>query len=444
MSMGLGPLNAIYQARFNKYLHARGIKDTSDQRVWAFLGDGEMDEVESIGAIGLAAREELDNLVFVINCNLQRLDGPVRGNGKVIQELESIFRGAGWNVLKVVWGREWDELLAADGDGALVNLMNTTPDGDFQTYQAESGAYIREHFFGRDPRTRKMVEHLSDEDIWQPQARWARLPQAVCGLQARDRAPRAADRDPGQDHQGLDVGVAVRGAQRDAPDEEAHAGRPQDLPRPVAHPDRGRPARREAAAVLPPGRGQRRHHLPARPAARARWLPARAAAKVEGPRAAAAEGIRGRETWLRQAVGGHDHGVRPLVQRPAQGQGCWPTVRADHPGRGAHVRHGLAVPGAEDLLPARPALHLRRPRADAVVQGVRDRTDPARGHQRGRLGRIVHRRRDVVCDAWRADDPGLHLLLDVRLPAQRRRLSGRPRTRWPAGSCSGRPPAGPR
>ncbi len=166
VSMGLGPLNAIYQARFNKYLHARGIKDTSDQRVWAFLGDGEMDEVESIGAIGLAAREELDNLVFVINCNLQRLDGPVRGNGKVIQELESIFRGAGWNVLKVVWGREWDELLAADGDGALVNLMNTTPDGDFQTYQAESGAYTREHFFGRDPRTRKMVEHLSDEDIY--------------------------------------------------------------------------------------------------------------------------------------------------------------------------------------------------------------------------------------------------------------------------------------
>jgi len=166
VSMGLGPINAIYQARFNRYLHARGIKDTSDQQVWAFLGDGEMDEPESIGAIGLAAREELDNLTFVINCNLQRLDGPVRGNGKVIQELESFFRGAGWNVIKVVWGRSWDPLLAADTDGALVNLMNVTPDGDYQTYKAENGAFIRENFFGRDPRTRKMVDHMSDDEIW--------------------------------------------------------------------------------------------------------------------------------------------------------------------------------------------------------------------------------------------------------------------------------------
>ncbi|MEV4513002.1 pyruvate dehydrogenase (acetyl-transferring), homodimeric type [Dactylosporangium sp. NPDC049525] len=167
VSMGLGGINAIYQARFNRYLHNRGFKDTSDQHVWAFLGDGEMDEPESIGAIGVAAREELDNLTFVINCNLQRLDGPVRGNGKVMQELEAFFRGAGWNVIKVVWGREWDPLLAADTDGALVNLMNKTPDGDYQTFKAESGAYVREHFFGRDPRTRKMVEHLSDDQIWQ-------------------------------------------------------------------------------------------------------------------------------------------------------------------------------------------------------------------------------------------------------------------------------------
>ncbi|MCO1597196.1 pyruvate dehydrogenase (acetyl-transferring), homodimeric type [Micromonospora sp. RHAY321] len=166
VSMGLGGLNAIYQARFNRYLQHRGIKDTSQQHVWAFLGDGEMDEPETLGAIGVAAREELDNLTFVINCNLQRLDGPVRGNGKVMQELESFFRGAGWNVIKVVWGREWDPLLAADTDGALVNLMNTTTDGDYQTYKAESGAYVREHFFGRDPRTRKMVEPLSDDEIW--------------------------------------------------------------------------------------------------------------------------------------------------------------------------------------------------------------------------------------------------------------------------------------
>ncbi|HST47357.1 MAG TPA: pyruvate dehydrogenase (acetyl-transferring), homodimeric type [Jatrophihabitans sp.] len=165
VSMGLGPIGAIYQARFNRYLAARGIADTTNSHVWAFLGDGEMDEVESLGAIGVAAREELDNLTFVINCNLQRLDGPVRGNGKIIQELESIFRGAGWNVIKVIWGRDWDPLLAADRDGVLVNKMNTTPDGQFQTYTVESGAYIRENFFGSDLRLRKMVEDLSDEQL---------------------------------------------------------------------------------------------------------------------------------------------------------------------------------------------------------------------------------------------------------------------------------------
>jgi pyruvate dehydrogenase E1 component len=165
VSMGLGAINAIYQARFNRYLLARHLKDTSRSHVWAFLGDGETDEPEVLGAIGLAAREELDNLTFVINCNLQRLDGPVRGNGKIIQELEAFFRGAGWNVIKVIWGRDWDPLLAQDVDGVLVNKMNTTPDGQFQTYTVESGEYIREHFFGDDPRLRKMVEHLSDDDL---------------------------------------------------------------------------------------------------------------------------------------------------------------------------------------------------------------------------------------------------------------------------------------
>jgi pyruvate dehydrogenase E1 component len=166
VSMGLGPMNAIYQARFNRYLHARGIKDTSDQRVWAFLGDGEMDEPESRGLVHVAANEGLDNLTFVINCNLQRLDGPVRGNGKIIQELEGFFRGAGWNVIKVIWGREWDSLLHADRDGALINLMNTTPDGDYQTYKANDGAFVREHFFGRDPRTKELVTPMSDQEIW--------------------------------------------------------------------------------------------------------------------------------------------------------------------------------------------------------------------------------------------------------------------------------------
>jgi len=166
VSMGLGPLMAIYQARFLKYLHARGIADTSKRKVWVFCGDGEMDEPESLGAIGLAAREKLDNLVFVVNCNLQRLDGPVRGNGKIIQELEGEFRGSGWNVIKLIWGKEWDALLARDKDGALRKIMMETLDGDYQAFKANDGAFVREHFFGRDPRTAELVSKMSDKDIW--------------------------------------------------------------------------------------------------------------------------------------------------------------------------------------------------------------------------------------------------------------------------------------
>ncbi|MEO8510261.1 MAG: pyruvate dehydrogenase (acetyl-transferring), homodimeric type [Chloroflexota bacterium] len=165
VSMGIGPLNAIYQARFSRYLGARGLADTADQRIWAFLGDGEMDEPESVAALSLAAREGLDNLTFVVNCNLQRLDGPVRGNGKIIQELEAVFRGAGWNVIKVIWAREWDDLLARDKDGVLLNKMTETPDGDYQKLSVADGAYIREHFFGPDPRLAKLVEHLSDDEL---------------------------------------------------------------------------------------------------------------------------------------------------------------------------------------------------------------------------------------------------------------------------------------
>ncbi|HEY3144429.1 MAG TPA: pyruvate dehydrogenase (acetyl-transferring), homodimeric type [Acidimicrobiales bacterium] len=165
VSMGLGPLNSIYHARFLRYLHKRRIDDTSGTRVWCFIGDGECDEPETLGALTLPVREQLDNLVWVVNCNLQRLDGPVRGNGKVIQELEAVFRGAGWNVIKVIWGSKWDELLLRDRDGVLLNKMNTTVDGEFQRYAVESGAYIREHFFGPDPRLRKMVEGLTDDEL---------------------------------------------------------------------------------------------------------------------------------------------------------------------------------------------------------------------------------------------------------------------------------------
>ncbi|GGB92877.1 pyruvate dehydrogenase (acetyl-transferring), homodimeric type [Pseudoduganella buxea] len=166
VSMGLGPLMAIYQARFLKYLHARGIANTDGRKVWAFCGDGEMDEPESLGAIGMAAREQLDNLVIVVNCNLQRLDGPVRGNGKIIQELEGEFRGAGWNVVKVIWGPGWDELLAKDKEGILQRVMMETIDGEYQNYKAKDGAFVRKHFFGKHPKLLEMVANMSDDDIW--------------------------------------------------------------------------------------------------------------------------------------------------------------------------------------------------------------------------------------------------------------------------------------
>jgi pyruvate dehydrogenase E1 component len=166
VSLGIGPITSIYQARFMKYMQARGMADTERRKVWAFLGDGEMDEPESMGSIGLAGRERLDNLIWVVNCNLQRLDGPVRGNGKIIQELEADFRGAGWNVIKVVWGSRWDPLLAADVDGALVKVMEDCVDGDYQTFKSRDGAYVREKFFGRDPRLLERVAHMSDDEIW--------------------------------------------------------------------------------------------------------------------------------------------------------------------------------------------------------------------------------------------------------------------------------------
>ena len=269
VSMGLGPISAIYQARFNKYLHHRGIKDTSGQRVWCFLGDGEMDEPESLGAIGVAAREELDNLTFVVNCNLQRLDGPVRGNGKIMQELESSFRGAGWNVVKVVWGRQWDDLLAQDVDGAAA-----------QRHELHAGRPVPD-LLGRERRLhpREVLRHrpaaaqdgrapVGRPDP-RPAARRPRLPQGLRGLRRRDAHRRPADRDPGPHDQGLDARQGLRGPQRDPPDEEAHQVRAQGDARPALPRDPGQRARGRPAAVLPPGRGLRRDRVHARAAGRA-------------------------------------------------------------------------------------------------------------------------------------------------------------------------------
>ena len=267
VSMGLGPLMAIYQARFLKYLNARGLADTANRHVWAFLGDGEMDEPESLGAISLASREKLDNLIFVVNCNLQRLDGPVRGNGKIIQELEGNFRGAGWNVIKVVWGSGWDPLLAADKSGLLLKRMEECVDGEYQDFKSKNGAYVREHFFGKYPELLDLVKDMTDDQIW-ALSRGGHDPSKVyAAYKAAVDHVGHADRHPGQDGQGLRDGRGRRGPQHQPPAEEDGRERAPRVPRPVR--DRG-PARREGrrGAVPDDQGGQPRAGLPARSGAR--------------------------------------------------------------------------------------------------------------------------------------------------------------------------------
>ena len=233
VSMGLGPIMAIYQARFLKYLACRGLADTADRKVWAFLGDGETDEPESLGAIALASREKLDNLIFVINCNLQRLDGPVRGNGKIIQELEGIFRGAGWNVIKTIWGSGWDPLIARDSTGLLLKRMEECVDGEYQDFKSKNGAYVREKFFGKYPELAEMVAGMTDDEIWALNRGGHDPVKVYAAYSAAVRTHRPADRHPGQDHQGLRDGGIRRGPEHHPP-AEAHGRRgPGQVPRPV-------------------------------------------------------------------------------------------------------------------------------------------------------------------------------------------------------------------
>ncbi len=260
VSMGLGPIMAIYQARFNHYLEDRGLHPKSDHKVWAFLGDGETDEPEALGAITLAARERLDNLIFVVNCNLQRLDGPVRGNGKIIQELEGHFRGAGWNVIKVIWGADWDPLLAKDTDGLLVRRMGEVVDGESQKYSTSDGAYIREHFFGGYPELDGDGRQYVGRAAAAAAPRRPRPRQGLRRLQGGGRAQGRADRHPGSNHQGLRPRRGRRGTQHHPPAEEARTGRAARVP----HPLRDSALRRRGARchLLPPAREQPRDDLP--------------------------------------------------------------------------------------------------------------------------------------------------------------------------------------
>ena len=396
VSMGLGPLNAVYQARFNRYLLHHELADTSTARVWAFVGDGEMDEPESTAGLSIAAREQLDNLIFVVNCNLQRLDGPVRGNSKVIQELEAIFRGAGWNVIKVVWGRGWDELLARDVDGVLLNKMNSTVDGEFQKFAVESGAYIREHFFGPDPRLRRMVEHLSDDEL-------RTLPRGGHDYRKLYAAYKMAVEHEGSPTvilaktvKGWTLGQSIES--RNATHQikkltgvELKAFRDRlQLPIPDAELEDGDPP------YWRPGHGLRRVRVHDGPAAHARRPRARAggpSAHVRRARRGAVLGHALRDG--REGEGQHDDCVRQDVAQLAPRPRCRLPRRAHHPRRGPDVRARRALPRLQDLRAVRPALRARRRRAAALVPRGAHGPDPRGGHHRSGFDGVAHCRRYV-------------------------------------------------
>ena len=377
VSMGLTGINSIYQARFNRYLQNRGIKDTSQQSVWAFLGDGEMAEPESLGAIRIAAREELDNLTWVINCNLQQLDGPVTGNGKIIQELEANFRGAGWNVIKVIWGREWDELLARDVDGVLVNQMNKTPDGAFQTFSVEDGAYNREHFFGPDPRLRKMVEHMTDRQI-------EKLPRGGHDYRKVYAAFDAASKHTGQPT--VILAHTIKGWTIEALEGKNATHQMKKLKLPdllkfrdrlyLPMSDRDIEEAYESTGTAPffhPGEDapeieymlERRRQLGGS-------IPRRVDPRQVADPARQGD-VRRAQAGLGQEQGRHHHGHGPAAQGLDEGPEHRPADRADRAGRVPHLRHGLDVPERQGLQPGRPAVRSGRPQVVAVLQGVRAR-----------------------------------------------------------------------
>ena len=392
VSMGLGPIMAIYQARFMKYLHGREIADTEGRKVWGFLGDGETDEPESLGAISMAGREKLDNLIFVVNCNLQRLDGPVRGNGKIIQELETVFRGAGWNVIKVVWGSRWDELLARDTEGRLLARMEEAVDGEYQTFKARDGAYVREYFFGKDPKLLEMVVgHVRRRDLG-AQPRRPRPAQDPRRLRGRGRAHRPADGDPRQDDQGLRDGRGRRGPEHHPPAEEDDRERAARVPRSLRASTSPTSRSTTAASTGRPTDSPEMTYLRERLDALGGGLPVRRA-KSEALEVPGALGLRRAAAGQRRARELHHDGVRPHPQHAAARQADRPPRRPDRARRVAHVRHGGHVPAVRDLQPAGPALPARGLRPADVLQGGQEGPDPPGGHQRaGRVLRLDRRR----------------------------------------------------
>ena len=426
VSMGLGPLMAIYQARFLKYLHARGIADTAKRKVWVFCGDGEMDEPESRGAIGLAAREKLDNLIFVINCNLQRLDGPVRGNGKIIQELEGEFRGAGWNVIKLLWGSYWDPLLARDKDGLLRKLMMDVVDGDYQAMKANDGAFVRKNFFGRHPKLLEMVAKMSDDDIWRLH-RGGHDPQKVYAAFHRANSHKG---EPTvlliKTVKGFGMGKSGEGKNtahqtKKLIDDDMRDFRDRfNMPIPDDQ-------LADIPFYKPADDTPEMRYLHERRKALGGYLPQRrtkADEKLAVPpldtfkAVLDADGRRPRDQ--------HDAGLRSLPDAAAARQGSRPARGADPGRRGAHLRHGRPVPPDRHLQPRGPELHAGRQGPGDVLPRGDGRPDPAGRHQRSRRHGFVDRRGDELLHQQPHHGAVLRLLLDVRLPAHRRHgLGGR-------------------
>ena len=389
VSMGLGPIMAIYQARFNRYLEDRGLKPATDAKVWAFLGDGETDEPEALGAITLASREKLDNLIFVINCNLQRLDGPVRGNGQIIQELEAIFRGAGWNVVKALWGSEWDALLERDTEGLLVKRMGEVVDGEYQKYAVESGAYVRKHFWGADPRLLEMVKHLSDEQLKKltlgghdPVKVYNAFKRAVeCkGMPTVVLARTIKGYGIGESGEGKNV----THQQKKLNDDEVKTFSTR-FGIPISDEEVAK-----APFYRPPQDSAEISYLLERRQALNGFVPKRQVRARTDARQSRRSVCRVPEGH-RGTQGQHDDGVRAHALEAVARRTDRQAGRADRAGRGAHVRDGGALQAGGHLRAQRSAVRAGRPRHAALLQGSAGRADSGRRDQRSRFDVVIHR-----------------------------------------------------
>jgi transketolase N-terminal domain/subunit len=423
-SMGLGPISAIYQARFMRYLEHRGFLPSSDRRVWGVFGDGEMDEPESIGALTLAAREGLDNLTFVINCNLQRLDGPVRGNGQIIQELESLFTGAGWLVIKVLWGSDWDALFARDTNHALLRQFAATVDGQYQTLGANDGNYNRDHFFGLDPELQALVAHMTPAEI----DGLTRGGHDFRKLYAAFKLAREHKGQPtvilAKTKKGYGMGTAGESRMT------AHQQKKLDLDAIREFRDRfALPLSDEDMTQLrfyKPPEDSREMIYPARASRCAGRLSATAPARSARGADSSACAIRSLRAGGGRQGNVDDHGCRPASRQSVEGQDARSLRRAHRGRRGPHVRDGEPVSPGRHLFAARPTLRARGCAFDARLSRGARRAAPRGGHHRGRRAVLVDRRCDFVQRAWPRDAAVLHLLLDVRLPAGgRSHLGGR-------------------